>query len=561
MTCVVVEEGRLCRAVSLLAIRDRLHDPVSSAIIQTDPIARGLDKDVAMPMVSQAQRAYLHIHHPQIAAEFESATPKGKKLPQHVGKTAVDTPQLAVQQYMPTSHRRALTDEEHADIHRGEKQWLPSIFQSYGTPLPSMLASPWKQGLLSGLAGAGIGGLAGAGIGSSMKTPMATGIGALAGAIGLGGTAGLVTGLSRSAKNEGIVEMMKRLPENAVKRDLMSDPAYQTDVKRENDNDNFSKMITMLQADRLMSPGTLSLGKFSSFDVLGRAARKIAENDEIEGRCHAEGCTPATPCEFCLSQKQANLFAPMGMGAIAGGAGGAALAPHGHHTEGLGRGVVRGAVTGGGVMAGGLTGALLGSQLSKTQVPSDQMNIAHLGALLGALTGGVGAYAGAGAAIGKPSWEEKREEKQACYPGCTKAKPCKMCRAKKANLSITPQPLSPLAGHDPFAGGPVQPMPAAHPGPALGQDPFHIQGGMAPQHGTVGPLGAIQTASKDPFGVHGLPVRSDPFGASTPPAAQPFNWGKHLADNKWSYGLGGAAAAALLYHLASRKKEREPVYA
>src|SRR5579883_2288843 len=39
-----------------------------------------------MPMRSQAQRAYLHIHHPEIAAEFERATPKGKKLPKHVAK-------------------------------------------------------------------------------------------------------------------------------------------------------------------------------------------------------------------------------------------------------------------------------------------------------------------------------------------------------------------------------------------------------------------------------------------------------------------------------------------
>ena len=39
-----------------------------------------------MPFKSQAQRAYMFIHHPEIAKEFESATPKGKKLPQHVNK-------------------------------------------------------------------------------------------------------------------------------------------------------------------------------------------------------------------------------------------------------------------------------------------------------------------------------------------------------------------------------------------------------------------------------------------------------------------------------------------
>lgn len=40
-----------------------------------------------MPFVSQAQRAYMHIHHPKIAEEFERATPKGAKLPQHVKKS------------------------------------------------------------------------------------------------------------------------------------------------------------------------------------------------------------------------------------------------------------------------------------------------------------------------------------------------------------------------------------------------------------------------------------------------------------------------------------------
>lgn len=37
-----------------------------------------------MPFKSQAQRGYMYVHHPKIAKEFESATPKGKKLPYHV---------------------------------------------------------------------------------------------------------------------------------------------------------------------------------------------------------------------------------------------------------------------------------------------------------------------------------------------------------------------------------------------------------------------------------------------------------------------------------------------
>lgn len=43
-----------------------------------------------MPMRSQAQRAYLHIHHPEIAARFEAETPKGTKLPKHVKKRRLD---------------------------------------------------------------------------------------------------------------------------------------------------------------------------------------------------------------------------------------------------------------------------------------------------------------------------------------------------------------------------------------------------------------------------------------------------------------------------------------
>lgn len=35
--------------------------------------------------VSSAQRAYMHIHHPEMAKRFEAETPKGKKLPKKIG--------------------------------------------------------------------------------------------------------------------------------------------------------------------------------------------------------------------------------------------------------------------------------------------------------------------------------------------------------------------------------------------------------------------------------------------------------------------------------------------
>lgn len=45
-----------------------------------------------MPIKSQAQRAFLHIHHPKIAKRWERETPKGK-LPKHVSDGA--EPELA----------------------------------------------------------------------------------------------------------------------------------------------------------------------------------------------------------------------------------------------------------------------------------------------------------------------------------------------------------------------------------------------------------------------------------------------------------------------------------
>ena len=39
-----------------------------------------------MPFESQAQRRYMYSQHPELAKEFEAATPKGKKLPEYKNK-------------------------------------------------------------------------------------------------------------------------------------------------------------------------------------------------------------------------------------------------------------------------------------------------------------------------------------------------------------------------------------------------------------------------------------------------------------------------------------------
>ena len=41
-----------------------------------------------MPFVSQAQRGFMYAKHPKLAKEFEAATPRGAKLPEHVKKKA-----------------------------------------------------------------------------------------------------------------------------------------------------------------------------------------------------------------------------------------------------------------------------------------------------------------------------------------------------------------------------------------------------------------------------------------------------------------------------------------
>jgi len=38
-----------------------------------------------MPFKSQAQRAWMYANHPEMAKRWEKHTPKGKKLPEHVG--------------------------------------------------------------------------------------------------------------------------------------------------------------------------------------------------------------------------------------------------------------------------------------------------------------------------------------------------------------------------------------------------------------------------------------------------------------------------------------------
>lgn len=50
-----------------------------------------------MPFKSQAQRAYMHIHHPEIADRWEKETPKGEALPKHVDE---DTHHMVLKKHL-----------------------------------------------------------------------------------------------------------------------------------------------------------------------------------------------------------------------------------------------------------------------------------------------------------------------------------------------------------------------------------------------------------------------------------------------------------------------------
>ena len=137
-------------------------------------------------------------------------------------------PALIKQANDVAAHRELSPDEEQ-QLEAGKSRWLPRIFQSYGTPIPDLMASPHKTGLIFGLPAGALGAALGAGIGGAMSGKDYSGLGALIGGLGAGGAAYWGASSDREARNEGLEEIMRRMPEGAAKRDLLADPQYQSD--------------------------------------------------------------------------------------------------------------------------------------------------------------------------------------------------------------------------------------------------------------------------------------------------------------------------------------------
>jgi hypothetical protein len=139
---------------------------------------------------------------------------------------------VGVQNYLPVQEKRQLTPEEQVEIRENLSNWLPTLFPSYGTKAPELLADPVKTGVLTGgLTGTVTGGLAGAmqllfahGDVSGITALVAGGVGAVTGLL-----SGVMSYFRRNQENSDIIDLMKRLPPGATKRDLLADPVYQQD--------------------------------------------------------------------------------------------------------------------------------------------------------------------------------------------------------------------------------------------------------------------------------------------------------------------------------------------
>ncbi len=130
-----------------------------------------------------------------------------------------------VQQYLPIAERRELDPQEDVNIRKGLQRWWPKIGAGYATPMHELLADPFKSATLSGLL---LGVLAG--ITGLFMQPRR--VFALAGLI-VGSLVGAFTGyINRRQQNENILDLMSRFPQGATKRDMLSDPVYQSDLNR-----------------------------------------------------------------------------------------------------------------------------------------------------------------------------------------------------------------------------------------------------------------------------------------------------------------------------------------
>lgn len=134
---------------------------------------------------------------------------------------------VSLQQYMPLAPRRAdLNPEEQANVDEGQSQWFPKLFRSMADSPAVDMSSPGKASLMAALVGGGAAATGAHFLGAKPEHTAVAGAGAAT-------LSGLLAYFSRKANNEGIVEMMRRLPPGGTRRDMLADPVLQQELNRD----------------------------------------------------------------------------------------------------------------------------------------------------------------------------------------------------------------------------------------------------------------------------------------------------------------------------------------
>ena len=360
-----------------------------------------------------------------------------------------------------SAHRELAPHEEDA-LAAGKSRWLPRIFQSYGTPIPELMASPLKTGLIFGVPA----GLLGAGLGSALGGKQHSGMGALIGGLGAGGLAAIAAGMDREAKNEGLEELMRRMPEGAAKRDLLADPQYQSDFLGWDNN----KIVATARARYYRPTERFSKRTFDMADARARYNER-----------HKSSSVNSVNKDVSMNQNEKQ--AMFGFGVPAGALAGLVTSKKNKRLRAVGRGALKGLGSDVGSMMGAVPGALLGGGLGLIGGPLGAGAGAGIGALLG---GAGGSYLGANTMnevlgpyetereTAREENEENKKAAQALLDNTTLTLAEKM--AAYANL-LKKQANSPtMAASIPPMAGPAMSAPA-------GFDPSNMQMPTSPTTG------------------------------------------------------------------------------
>lgn len=441
-----------------------------------------------------------------------------------------------------SAHRELSPHEEDA-LAAGKSRWLPRIFQSYGTPIPELMASPLKTGLIFG---APIG-ILGAGLGSAIGGKNHAGTGALIGGLGAGGLAALAAGMDRAAKNEGLEELMRRMPEGAAKRDLEADPQYQSDFLGWDNN----KIVATARARYYRPTERFSKRTFDMADARARynERHKSSSVNKDVSMSQSEKQSMSPGSQFLLNY----LLRTGVLGSAVGGAAGAITSKN--KLRGMARGMLMGAGTGLGVGAGLPAGAGIGggAVMGLTGRPNSMQDFAgklqniQSGAMLGAGTGGtlggIAGYAGGKALADKlvgPAEDEDGEIKaerkkaaQALLDNTTLTLAEKMAAYKQLLLKQADEPIDLGPGAAPVETllPALQPRPMPGPQSTVGQRVVTPPAGFPEEESLT--LPGTPTAVNAPE----VPVQSAP--KSAPKSESKWRPPSMVPDMSQSSGTGG----------------------